>query len=537
MRRHVRVALWILAVLFAGLGVPEAGFGAPGVPEDVAAWWSEDDEEARGAHALKLAWGGANAADVYTALRAGRTYTDKAPKRTVHTWKRPTADGVEHTCYLLVPPAYDPAQPTRLLVWLHGGVARDEDLGGVSGIRLYGEKAAEEGFLLLAPSAQRGSEWWTPEGVALVQGAIADVRRRYHVDAQRIACAGFSDGASGCFHLLAHAPEPFCCFLALMGQPLVSRLAGGPTFAANVASRPCYAVSGGTDPLYPSARIAPLVEELRGHGADIEWKDLADVGHDWNALPALWPELKAFWEAHPLATRETVRWQSASPRRTGRCDWVEILEVDPHAPQAEGFVGESLPIPAPTARPRLGVSLDSDFAGPGLRIEDIEDGSAAAAGGVRAGDVLIEVEGSALAGAQDFAVLRDALDTLQREERDGTFVFLRDGERLEIALRPRIVAADLKQAEPTGPDIGKPSGLVEAKRLGPNRLEVRTHNVGRLRLHLGPDLVDFSAPIVVVLNGVVRHETRIEPSVPYVLTEAWRDGGVPRHMAWLDLAP
>jgi membrane-associated protease RseP (regulator of RpoE activity) len=507
------------------------------VAEAAAAWWAEDDPQARGVSALRILTSGASAADVAQALETGRVWPSAVPKGTVHTWKRPGPGGHEHTCYLLIPRTYDPATPMRLLVWLHGGVARDEDGGGASGLRLWGEQAAEEGFLLLCPSGRTGAEWWSPGGVGVLKGALADVRRHYNVDGERIACAGFSDGASGCYHLLLHQPEPFCCFLALMGQPLVSRLLGGPSAAANAGSRPVWAVHGETDSLYPARTMKPLMDELRAAGADLTWKELPDTGHDFSALNGQWDEMRAFWEAHPRTPRKAVRWQSSVPWLSGRCDWVEVFETARDAPAAEGLGTTLLTVPAPTPRPRLGVRLDTTFEGPGVRLEDVEAESAASTAGMRTGDVLVEVEGETLRTAQDLAKLRDALDRLAAEERDGTFVLERDGERIEVQARPRIMAADLVPPTPQGPGVGDPPGVIEARIAAPNRIELRTAGVRRVRLHLGPEQVDLAEPVTVVINGTVRFEGTLPGNAAYVLSEAWRDGGIPRYRMPLVLLP
>lgn len=502
-----------------------------------AAWWEDEDSVARGAWALRLIGSGATAREVAAAVEAGRAFKADVPKGTIHVWKRPGPGGKEHTCYLVIPQGYDAGTPMKLLVWLHGGVARDDDGGGGSGLRLWAERAAEEGFLLLCPSGRLGAEWWTPGGVGVIRGALADVRRSYNVDADRIACAGFSDGASGCYHLLLHHPEPFCCFLALMGQPLVTRLMGGPSAAANAGSRPVWAIHGGKDTLYPTAQMKPLMDELKAAGCDLTWGDRPDTGHDFTALPAEWEAMKAFWDAHPRAAKSEVRWQSSVPWLDGRCDWVEVMETAAGAKGAEGLTAQLLAIPAPEARPRLGVTLDTEYGGPGVRIKEVEDGSAAANADVRPGDVLVEVEGQAIRTAQDLAILRSVLDTLTSEDRDGEFVFEREGERVEVKTRPAIVASDLVPREPQGPGAGEPAGVVDARIVARDRIEIRTAGVKRLRLHLAADQVDLDKPLTVVINGKTRYEAVPKEHPAYVLTEAWRDGGIPRYRAQLVLVP
>jgi predicted esterase len=97
---------------------------------------------------------------------------------------------------LHVPEGYRPDKPMPLVVMLHGagGSARH-------GIDLARSLADELGFLLLAPKS-RGVTWdiiaerrFGADAAAL-DAFVAEVTGAYAVDRQRIAVAGFSDGAS-----------------------------------------------------------------------------------------------------------------------------------------------------------------------------------------------------------------------------------------------------------------------------------------------------------------------------------------------------
>ena len=48
---------------------------------------------------------------------------------------------------------------------------------------------------------------------------------------------------------------------------------------------------------------------------------------------------------------------------------------------------------------------------------------------------------------------------------------------------------------------------------------------------------DLDKPLTVVINGKMRYEAVPKEHPAYVLTEAWRDGGIPRYRAQLVLVP
>jgi len=73
---------------------------------------------------------------------------------------------------------------------------------------------------------------------------------------------------------------------------------------------------------------------------------------------------------------------------------------------------------------------------------------------------------------------------------------------------------------PTAPRV--PWGRVELVREG-NRVTATTRSVARFRLLLSPDELDFAEPVVVTVDGEVRFEGRVEPSVATLLWWAARD--------------
>jgi hypothetical protein len=514
---------------------PATADDAPTLSQSLAAFFAETDAAKRLGAGLALASRWPDAAEVADALPAARAYPADARTDDVVMWMRDTADGVSHTILANIPAGYDAAKPMPVFLWLHGAVSRDRDGGAASGIRAFKELSDEEGFLLLCPSAQAGSEWWTPNGVALVRGALADLAQRYHIDGNRVAVAGFSDGASGCFHLLAHDPEPYACFLPMMAHPGITRLTGGPSFHANVRARPVCAFNGGADALYPSVRIQPLMNDLKGAGCDLTWTDLPEAGHNLgDVLPEHWATLRDFWKAHPRTALPTsIRWESAVPSLDGRFGWVEVVQVDPKAPGDAALQGGVLPDPA--GRAVLGVTLDQAYQGEGVKIGSVSAGSAAEEAGFLAGDVIVAVDGISLRSEDAFVRLRTALASLA--DRDGVFTVLRGEEEKTLSCRPRVAqASGVERSAALG--YGLPSGLVEARVTAPNRIEVKTRHVGALKLHLASGLVDLKAPVTVVLNGAVVYQETPVGSVGYVLSEALRGGpGAPAWQAGILLKP
>jgi poly(3-hydroxybutyrate) depolymerase len=96
---------------------------------------------------------------------------------------------------LYVPKAVDPSKPAPLVVALHGAGGQASHI-----LDPFLETADARGYLVLAPDSRR--QTWDVllggygDDVAFLDQALAHIFERQAVDPERIAVAGFSDGAS-----------------------------------------------------------------------------------------------------------------------------------------------------------------------------------------------------------------------------------------------------------------------------------------------------------------------------------------------------
>jgi hypothetical protein len=419
-------------------------------------------------------------------------------------------------------------------------VGRDLDGGGLGAMSMWQDEAEKKGFLIVSPSTQNGAHWWTPAGAAYVRGVILDFARKYRVDADKILATGFSDGGSGAYHLLAHDPSPYACFMPMMGNPLVSRIFGGPTWPQNLRSRPTYAVNGGKDQLYPSGQMEPFIDEMKEHsGAKLEWFDEPEAGHEPSFLQRRWDEMHEWWMAHPRdALPKELVWVSSAPEHDGRFAWVEIRELDP---EVEGKDTMSSPaelgIPAPNPRPRLGIVLDLEAGGPGLRIREVQEGTPAAAVGFQPGDVIVAVGEEELGEEPRASVakLRAFLDSLT--DIDGVFVVKRGDEEVELETRPKILEADLKGPErPKALGYDVAPGIVVAKVRDGNVIDIDARGIGKIRVHLAETLLDLDQVVTIAVNGDKKFKGKVKRDPAYILAQAVEQvAGSPRYVAYIDV--
>lgn len=192
------------------------------------------------------------------------------PREPVQPGDHPLGLSTARDPVLRVPPRLSAGQAAGLLVVLHGA-------GGsaAGGLALLQPLADERGLMLLAP-ASRGPTWDAIRNgygadVDLVDRALAAVFALVPVDPERIAVAGFSDGAS------------YALGLGLANGRLFRRIvAFSPGFVppAGRSGRPRVFVShGDADEVLPigrtSRRIVPVMQD---DGYDVTFREFAG-GH------------------------------------------------------------------------------------------------------------------------------------------------------------------------------------------------------------------------------------------------------------------
>jgi phospholipase/carboxylesterase len=172
---------------------------------------------------------------------------------------------------LYVPESYSADTPAPLFVALHGAGGRGSDWSS------YYFQAEDRGMILLAPDSRSGT-WdlifagFGPD-VAFIDRALRHTFERCNIDPERIALAGFSDGATYALslglsngdlfsHLVAYSPG----FMSVVGQPV-----GEPRiFVSHGNGDTILPVSGSRDGIVPT---------LRGSGYNVTYEEF-EGGHE-----------------------------------------------------------------------------------------------------------------------------------------------------------------------------------------------------------------------------------------------------------------
>jgi predicted esterase len=364
-------ALAAIARARAKLG---AGGGQAGAPDDLRQVLREvslpsierliEDADLRAAHVTVPE---RDAAFVRQSLETARAFADRVvagedPYRSatgeVVKAYRADWDGSLQPYALYVPRGYDPHRSWPLVVALHGAFSdHRHNLRRVFGLdNRRGETDAEASrnelplpdvpALVVSPFGRGELMGYDGLGGEDVMRVLADVRRAYHVDPDRITLTGLSMGGGGAWEIGLRHPELFAALAPVcaisdyrrMVRPADAALydlaqldaLSPPAIVENAAHLQVLIFHGDQDPTVPVADSRRMVERFRALGwlgKNVRYTEFPGIGH------AAW--VPAYRDAALLRTLASIKRDPAAPK---------LPAPPPPAGQAiPGLAGKSLP--------------------------------------------------------------------------------------------------------------------------------------------------------------------------------------------------
>lgn len=423
-------------------------------------------------------------------------------------------DTLQAPYVIYIPSGYDSRQATPLLIYLHGGVSRpefsDDPLAIATG-NPFTDQAEKEGWLMLFPLANQYCCWWDESGMNNILQQITILKSRFNVDDDRVFITGFSDGASGCFHLALNRPSLFASFYPLNGMLTVGHaVTGQPVYVRNLANRYLRVINTDLDGLYPAAVMKKILRFALEQGANLLYREYWGIGHDFQYADREIPALIADMKRHPRQPLAPVLyWETSSPL-SGRCDWLEILEPDTLEKAREWHT--ELHLTLEDNRLQFGFYDDRTYSGIGTRIDKVVPGSVAENMGLGEGDIIIGMDGLAINSIDSLLVLRNA----RKRGDEFTLTVRREEETIEL--------------EGKFPETGyyeafqypRPSAALKASCAG-NEFHIETSRVRSLRIYLHPEMINPDNPVKIYVNKDLYFAGRVDFDRTFIIEEFLRN--------------
>lgn len=187
---------------------------------------------------------------------------------------------------LFIPKAYDKKTLYPLVVWLHGGGSRGDDLkqllayGDQHGIGYLARRDNQSRYpaIIVAPQCPRNRFWANPDSdqptteMKLVLEMLYLVQTDYSVDKRRLYVLGISLGGYGTWEIIARKPGMFAAAIPICGG-------GDSTKAGLMKKKSVWAFHGDQDQLVRVSESRKMIAALKLVGANPRYTEFKGVGH------------------------------------------------------------------------------------------------------------------------------------------------------------------------------------------------------------------------------------------------------------------
>jgi predicted esterase len=245
-------------------------------------------------------------------------------------------DDTEQPYGLYLPRGYNPRKRYPLVVSLHGAGSNHRlnlrrvfgmsNAGGETDVEAtrYFPALKDVDYIVVSPFA-RGTMGYQSLAEKDVYDALADVRRRFSIDEDRIYLTGLSMGGGGTLWLGLTRPDLWAAIAPVCPAPP----AEAADLAPNALNLPVHIHQGGADPVVKPEGTRDWVKRLKDLGTDVGYTEYPDVQH--NSWENAYKDAAIFsWFAKFKRNRfpERVRFVTTRYKYDGAY-WVRIDRLTP----------------------------------------------------------------------------------------------------------------------------------------------------------------------------------------------------------------
>ncbi|MEK6405853.1 MAG: prolyl oligopeptidase family serine peptidase [Acidobacteriota bacterium] len=204
---------------------------------------------------------------------------------------RSKVDNTLQPYQVFVPSAYDKSKPFPLVIALHG-MGGDEN----SYFQAYGQgafklEAEKRGYIVACPKGRKPASMYMGDAEKDVMDVIAEVRRDYNIDADRVYLTGHSMGGFGTWSVAMSHPDVFAAIAPVSGGSNI------PAGMSKIAHIPEIVVHGDNDPTVPVERSRVMVAMGKKLGMEIKYVEVPGGDHG-NVVAPTFKDVFDWFDAH-----------------------------------------------------------------------------------------------------------------------------------------------------------------------------------------------------------------------------------------------
>lgn len=194
-----------------------------------------------------------------------------AAKPTQQAAKLDTQVRVTLDYLLYLPPDYKEKKAWPLVLFLHGGGERGNDLELVKmhGPPMLIEQGKHFPFIVVSPQCAK-KDWWHPVELAAL---LDDLATKYKVDQDRVYVTGLSMGGFGSWALAAYAPDRIAAIVPICGG-------GEPFWTKRMPNVAAWVFHGAKDTGVLPKRSQEMVDKLKEQGGTVKFTLYPEAEHN-----------------------------------------------------------------------------------------------------------------------------------------------------------------------------------------------------------------------------------------------------------------
>ena len=202
-----------------------------------------------------------------------------------------TVDNTLQPYQVFVPSSYDKSKPFPLIIALHGMGGDENSYLTVYGQGAFKTEAEKHGYIVACPKGRKPASMYIGDAEKDVMDVLAEVRRAYNIDADRIYLTGHSMGGFGTWSVAMDHPEVFAALAPISGG------ANNPGTMSKIAHIPMLVVHGDNDPTVPVERSRVMVAMAKKLGAEIKYIEVPGGDHGSVVAPNF-PAVFEWFDSH-----------------------------------------------------------------------------------------------------------------------------------------------------------------------------------------------------------------------------------------------
>ena len=417
---------------------------------------------------------------------------------------------VELPFILYVPEKYNFKRKTPLLVYLHGGISRENPIEvekwDIKG-NLYFKELEDRGWLGLFPTGKIDYTWWDNPGINNVEFILKNLKMKYNIDNDRIYMSGISDGGSGSYAFAALQPNSFASFYPIIGSAGVHSSSRNEAFAPrNFSNRFIFAINNKKDKLYPSKSMCALNRLLFENGADILYQEIPKYGHKVPYGRKVAPLITDLMSNHPRNRYKTEIYWECYDEHYSRCDWIKINKIDTTASRKEWH--KQFQHSCSTKRLTFGFMPIEDVEKRGYVIKNVVEGSTAEKMGLKAGDKILKIDDTKMLKHEDIWEAKDNIEL----NKEFVFHIYRNNKKLELTgLFENYISYE---AFPYNTE----TGAVKASYFN-NEFKIETSKVDKITVYFSDKMISRNLPVNIFINGELKYNDTIPINEQFIKEE------------------